>query len=214
VCNGPSLNNMDLSFLKNETTIGLNKIFLGFKQFHFYPNYYVAVNKKVLEQSHLEIKKLTCRKFLSNRCKGLFQNDYLTHVIDTSAPIARFCKDIQLGLEEGWTVTYAALQIAYFLGFKEVFIIGMDHRFSYNGAPNEENIMEHNDPNHFSSDYFAKGVSWDNPDLENSEKSYQIAKTVFEAENRKIYDATLNGSCRIFEKVDYRSLFKSILHNN
>src|SRR3546814_3009144 len=54
VANGPSLNAMDLSFLQRETVIGLNKIFHGFEKFDFYPRYYVAVNRKVLEQSRSE----------------------------------------------------------------------------------------------------------------------------------------------------------------
>ncbi|GAA0856803.1 hypothetical protein GCM10009114_20080 [Aliiglaciecola litoralis] len=193
--------------MQRETTIGLNKIFLGFKKFKFYPNYYVCVNKKVLEQAQQDIKQLTCRKFLSNRCGNLFQNDYLTHVIDTSAPSARFCKNIESNIEEGWTVTYAALQIAYYLGFKEVFIIGMDHSFQYNGAPNAESIMTQKDPNHFSDEYFAKGCTWDNPDLKNSERSYEIARQVYENSGRRIYDATVGGNCDVFEKVDYTSVF-------
>ncbi|MDO6691935.1 DUF115 domain-containing protein [Aliiglaciecola sp. 3_MG-2023] len=207
VCNGPSLNKMDLSFLKREKTIGLNKIYLGFKKFNFYSNYYVAVNKKVLEQSHREINQLTCQKFLSNRCDNLFKNDCLTHILNTKNPPTRFCKDIAFGLEEGWTVTYAALQVAFYLGFKEIFIIGMDHRFHYNGAPNAESVMTQSDPNHFSPDYFSKGCKWDNPDLENSERSYEIARQVYEQNNRRIFDATVNGNCDIFEKVNYKSVF-------
>ena len=83
VCNGPSLNNMNLSFLKSEHVIGLNKIYLGFKKYKFYPKYYVAVNEKVLRQSYQEINELTCIKFLSNRAVELFNENSLTHIIDT-----------------------------------------------------------------------------------------------------------------------------------
>lgn len=206
VCNGPSLNKMDLSFLKNETVIGLNKIYLGFKKFHFYPKYYVAVNKKVLEQSQYEIDNLTCTKFLSRRLDDQFQNDFRTHLIDTSSPKEKFSKDITKGLEEGFTVTYAALQIAYFLGFSKVIIIGMDHRFLFEGKPNESRLFVGEDQNHFCDSYFSN-KEWDNPDLENSEKFYQIAKEVFELKDREIIDATLNGACEIFQKQDYREIF-------
>ena len=154
VCNGPSLNKMDLSFLKNEICFGLNKIYLGFKKFHFYPKYYVAVNQKVLLQSVTEIKALTSVKFLSARCGDLFQQNSLTHIVDTSNPPARFCQDITNGLEEGGTVTYAALQVAFYLGLKDVIIIGMDHRFDYSGKPNQSSFLEGPDKNHFCSSYF------------------------------------------------------------
>ena len=54
------------------------------------------------------------------------------------------------GVQEGYTVTYAALQIIFYLGFKEVVIIGMDHRFTYEGEPNEERLLTERDTNHFS----------------------------------------------------------------
>jgi len=206
VCNGPSLNKMDLSFLKNEHVIGLNKIYLGFKKYRFYPKYYVAVNEKVLRQSHQEIKKLTCIKFLSARATEFFSENSLTHIIDTKNPKERFTKDLQKGLEEGWTVTYAALQVAYYLGFTKVIIIGMDHKFSFQGKPNETRFLKGDDSNHFCSTYFAN-KEWDNPDLENSEKSYQLAKDIFEKGNRQVFDATVNGACNIFDKKNYADIF-------
>lgn len=208
VANGPSLNQMDLSFLKKETVIGMNKIFLGFKKYRFYPSYYVAVNKKVLEQSAQEIKNLNCIKFIGKRAASIIPENALTYHIETQGIITRFGHDIALGVHEGWTVTYAALQIAFYLGFHEVVIIGMDHRFNYQGKPNEENILHGPDPNHFSPDYFGGGQRWDNPDLQKSEESYRIACIEFEKAGRKIIDATVGGACQIFEKQDYRKIFK------
>lgn len=207
VCNGPSLSRMDMSFLKDEVIIGLNKIYLGFKKFGFYPKYYVAVNDKVLQQSFAEIKKLTCIKFLSNRCPDLFSDNALTHIVSTDKPQQRFFTDITKGLCEGWTVTYAALQIAYYLGFEEVIIIGMDHRYEYEGQPNEARVVSGADTNHFCNSYFGYGQSWDNPDLENSEQSYRLADEMYKKNGRTIIDATLDGACTVFTKVDYRAFF-------
>lgn len=209
MANGPSLNRMDLSFLRHETVIGMNKIFLGFRKFDFYPKYYVAVNRKVLEQSADNILRLNCVKFISDRADGLIDENGLTYRINTTRAPRRFCHDISQGVHEGWTVTYAALQIAYYLGFKEVIIIGMDHRFEYTGAPNQPKQLDGPDPNHFSPDYFGHGQGWNNPDLAHSEESYCIARTEYERDGRRIIDATLCGACDIFEKADYRGLFNS-----
>ncbi len=207
VANGPSLNKMDLSFLRQQTCIGLNKIYLGFKKFGFYPRYYVCVNPTVIAQSVNEINKLNCVKFIGNRGGNVVVEDALTYGINTKQPPDRFCKDISLGVREGGTVTYAALQIAYYMGFKRVIIIGMDHNFSYEGKPNENKIMQGADPNHFIENYFGFGQSWDNPDLTKSEESYQIARDIFESEGREILDATVEGKCTVFNKVDYRDIF-------
>lgn len=207
VANGPSLNRMDLSFLRSEISIGMNKIFLGFKEFGFYPKYYVSINRKVLQQAAGEIRKLNCVKILSDRCAAEIPEDALTYHVNTRAAPARFCHDISQGIHEGWTVTYAALQVARYLGFSEVVLIGLDHRYEYNGAPNQSQRLEGPDPNHFSPDYFGGGQDWDNPDLARSEVSYRIAKAEYEAEGRRILDATVDGACTIFEKVDYKELF-------
>lgn len=206
VANGPSLNRMDLSFLRRHTVIGMNKIFLGFRKFGFYPRYYVAVNRKVLEQSAEAIRGINCVKFISDRADGLITEDALTYRINTTRAPHRFCHDIDKGVHEGWTVTYVALQIAYYLGFTEVILIGMDHRFEHAGEPNQASWLDGPDPNHFSPDYFGNGQHWDNPDLEHSEESYRIARTEFERDGRRIIDATLGGACTIFEKMDYREL--------
>lgn len=208
MANGPSLNGMDLSFLRHECVIGLNKIFLGFRRFRFYPQYYVAINRKVLEQSVDSIKALNCNKFISMRGSDLLLEDALTYHLETQNPSARFSRDIARGIHEGWTVTYAALQIAYYLGFREVVIIGMDHRYQYSGQPNESRRLDGADLNHFCPEYFGGGQHWDNPDLERSEESYRIARVEFEKEGRRILDATVGGACDVFEKIDYRQYFR------
>jgi hypothetical protein len=207
VANGPSLNAMDTTFLRHETVIGLNKIFLGFGRFGFYPRYYVAVNRKVLEQSVEQIQALNCVKFISDRGADLIPEDGLTYRINTTAAPSRFCHDIARGLHEGWTVTYAALQVAYYLGFQEVVLVGLDHRYAYTGAPNALQRLEGPDGNHFSPAYFGHGQDWNNPDLSRSEESYRIAKAEFEAAGRRILDATVDGACTIFDKADYKDLF-------
>lgn len=207
VANGPSLNRMNLGFLKKETVFGLNKIFLGIQQLYVYPRYYVAVNKRVIEQSVEQIKAMTSVKFIGCRGEEMIKEDALTYHIQTLNPPYRFCHDIVDGVHEGWTVTYAALQIAFYLGFKEVVIIGMDHRYKCKGAPNEAHILDGPDPNHFHPDYFGGGQIWDNPDLPNSEESYQIAREEYEKDGRNIVDATLDGACTVFKKADYRDIF-------
>lgn len=212
VCNGPSLNHMDLSFLRDQTVIGLNKIHLGLDLFDFQPRYLVAVNAKVVEQAAAEIAALPAIKFIGARAaKHLPEAADIFHVSVLNHPVT-FSTDICTGIREGGTVTHAALQIAYYMGFRKVVIIGMDHRFTYHGAPHEAQRMDGPDPNHFSPDYFRDQV-WDNPDLARSEASYRSAKAVYESSGRQILDATLNGECTVFEKVDYRLLFSLAPHS-
>ena len=207
IANGPSLNSTNFDLIKDKICFGLNKIFLGFKKFDFYPKYYVAVNEKVLRQSSENIKELNCVKFLSNRADDIFTENALTYILNTKAPKERFSSAIHAGLEEGWTVTYAALQVAFYMGFSKVVIVGMDHSFVYQGKPNEASVLQGEDPNHFCGDYFGGGQSWDNPDLLRSEESYSIARDMFEKNGREILDATVGGVCNIFKKTTLEAEF-------
>jgi len=204
--NGPSLNKMDLSFLENEITFGMNRIFLLFDTWKFRPTYYVSVNPLVIEQSAEEILKIDAPKFLSHKGIPFFNDPGEIHFLQ-SIPQWFFSKDPRNGICEGWTVTYVAMQLAYFMGFEEVVLIGVDHHFFTQGDPNKEVVSEGDDPNHFHPDYFGKGVRWHLPDLERSEGSYRMAKQAFEAENRRIIDATVGGKLAVFPKADYRELF-------
>lgn len=202
IANGPSLNKTDFSLLRNHVCIGLNKIFLGFKAFRFYPRYYIAVNAKVISQSQRQIRAMNCIKFLGDRGnQGTLEENALMYIINTSKPPSRFSTDFAQGIHEGSTVTYAALQLAYYMGAKEVVLVGLDHRYEYAGAPHEEKVMKGADKNHFSDRYFGYGQTWDNPSLKDSEASFAIARKMFERDERRILDCTVNGSCLIFEKA-------------
>jgi hypothetical protein len=211
VANGPSLNQMDLRHLKREHVIGLNKIHLGFPKFGFYPRYYVAVNPKVAQQSRAEIAKMNCVKFIGSRAarEAGIMEDALTYVVDVDRPPHRFCTDLAEGMHEGWTVTHAALQVAYHLGFADVVLIGLDHRYTYEGRPNEERVMAGPDLNHFSDLYFGHGQSWDNPDLARSEESFRFALEAFRQAGRTVRDATVDGACPVFPKADYQRIFNN-----
>lgn len=208
VANGPSLNGMDLGFLRRETVIGLNKIHLGLQRFGFFPRYVVAVNSKVVQQAGEQITALNCVKFIGAKAAsaGGLQEDALTYLLDTEYTAERFSTDLTQGVNEGWTVTHCALQVAYHLGFTDVLLIGLDHRYTFEGVPNEASKMDGPDPNHFTPDYFG-GLVWDNPDLDRSEESYRSALAAFSSAGRTIRDATVGGQCTVFPKVEYQSLF-------
>lgn len=209
VCNGPSLNQMDLSFLKTEYTFGLNKIFLGVRRFGFYPRYYIAVNSKVIKQAAGVIAAMPCVKFIGSAGHSSIRENALTYHLNTVGVVDRFSTDVVRGVHEGWTVTHVALQIAYYMGFKQVVIIGLDHRFEQDGTANQTVVRSGPDVNHFHPDYFADGQEWDNPDLRESEVSFSAAKELFEGNGREIIDASVGGHCTIFPKRQYQEIFVS-----
>ena len=104
-------------------------------------------------------------------------------------------------------MTYVALQAAYWMGFQEVILVGVDHRYSTAGPANAMVVSQSDDPDHFDPEYFGRGFRWQLPDLEASERSYRLARAAFEADGRRIVDATVGGQLEVFPKIDYKSLF-------
>jgi len=204
--NGPSLKQTDLSLLRNEVTFGLNRIYLLFDQLGFTTTYYVAINRLVIEQCALEIEQLFIPSFISWHSRDVINFTQKMMFIRSNGK-QHFFHNIVRGIKEGNTVTYAAMQIAYYMGFQQVILIGVDHSFTTQGKPHTTVVSEGDDPNHFHPGYFGKGFRWQLPDLEGSEAAYQVAKQVFEQSGRSIVDATIGGKLEVFPKVEYLSLF-------
>lgn len=206
--NGPSLNKMDLSLLNDYYTIGLNKIFLLFERTGLKIDYHVCINRFVIRQCSQDFLKMECPSFISYkyRNKMLRGNDKIYFVGDIHSRW-KFFEDITTGISQGSTVTYAAMQIAFYMGFKRVFLIGVDHNFARTGTPHKVETLKGDDKNHFDPEYF-KGMKWQLPDLAGSEKAYRLAKTHFEKNNRFIFDATVDGKLNVFPKIKFEEALK------
>lgn len=209
VGNGPSLNRMDLSVLNGETTFGMNRIYMGLKRFGFTPSYYVCVNDLVFDQYAGEIAALPGPKFLSWRNRRRFEDTTDTAFLRSSAPRQPFATDVCEEIWEGATVTYVALQLAYHMGFRQVVLIGVDHRFQVDGAPHAEQVAAGPDTNHFDAGYFAAGTRWNLPDLATSEMAYRQAKAAFETDGRQVIDATVDGALTVFRKAPLAEILGS-----
>jgi hypothetical protein len=205
--NGPSLRKTDLTKLKNEYTFGMNRIYLAFPEMGFPTSFFVSINDLVIEQTAADIQNLKMPKFVSWRSHQWLKPSKDLFFLYTTYTGPKFSKKATGRLWEGATVTFIALQLAYFLGFKEVVLIGVDHSFATKGKPNETVVSQGDDPNHFNSAYFGKGFRWQLPDLETSELAYRMAKVAFEKDRRKVLDATVNGNLTVFPKTDYDRLF-------
>ncbi len=202
--NGPSLRKMDLSLLNDYYTIGLNKIHLIFPRSEFRPSYHVAVNPIVVEQSRSVFERMEYPSFLPVDSHAV-NEPICDTVFYINAPESQaFSKDATQAVCQGSTVTYAAMQLAWYMGFENVYLVGVDHSFSAIGKPNETQRMGAVDPNHFDPNYFAN-QDWQLPDLMGSEFSYQMGKRNFEGSDpqRYIWDATVGGKLQVFPKLDY-----------
>jgi hypothetical protein len=200
--NGPSLRKMDLTPLNKYHTFGMNKIYLLPDIVDLGLSYYVAVNPFVIEQSISQIEDLKCPSFLSYDA-GYDKISHLEHIhfIRTGGPFT-FSEDLAGTVNEGHTVTYVAMQAAFYMGFREVILIGVDHNFTSKGDPNSTQTLRGSDENHFHPGYFS-GQKWQLPDLAASEAAYSSAKYFYERDGRRIMDATVDGKLNVFQKISF-----------
>lgn len=203
--NGPSLVRLDLSRLRDEYTFGLNRGYLLFERLGFETTFLVCVNTLVAEQFGQELQGLRCRRFISMRAQ---QYVGATAGVNYLLPLTRpqFSADVSRGIWEGSTVTYVAMQLAFHLGFTQVVLIGVDHKFHTTGPAHQTVTASTTDANHFDPDYFGPGVRWQLPNLTISENAYRMAREHFAAAGREIVDATLDGELTVFPKADYAEL--------
>lgn len=211
VCNGPSLNKVDFSLLEQAGvfTFGLNKINLLFERTSFRPSCIVSMNPYVLGQNTDFFNQTEIPLFLNSSAHQAVRfrkNVIFLHFANVSR---RFARDCTLSLCQGHTVTYAALQLAFHMGFARVALIGADHNFAIKGIPNALTVAGDTDPDHFHPGYFPSGVTWQLPDVHGIELHYELAKNTYAQYGRAIHNCTEGGILEVFERQELSEFLAS-----
>lgn len=226
--NGPSLNKHDLKLLENEYSFGVNSFYYKTRETGFRPTFYVVEDSSVMKENIEEIRNFYAPfKFFPTIYKNLHPKEPNTFFFTMNRGfyeksslnycIPRFSPDATKELYCGQSVTFINLQLAYFLGFTEVYLIGMDFDYVIPKSHKRNGdvlLSDSDDPNHFHKDYFGKGKTWKDPKLDRVKANYEIAKLAYESVGRKIFNATVGGKLEVFERIDYYSLLKGDESNN
>jgi hypothetical protein len=215
---GPSLKQHDPALLADEFTFGVNGIFLIYDWLGFEPTYYAVEDFLVYHDRFQDIKERvsasTCFFPLQFKCHGFdrpnhhYYRGLYEFAGDRDWP--EFSTDPARLLWIGGTVTYICMQLAYFMGFEEVILLGMDHSYTKPVdvvVRGNDWTSQSDDPNHFHPDYFGQGYRWHDPRTDRMELAYRKARKMFERDDRRIVNASVGGKLEVFDRVDYRTLF-------
>ncbi len=206
VCNGPSLLKTSPERLNNEITLASNNIYLieGFQ-----PTYYFVTDSLLAKDRADEINRLPWTKFYQYRLSEWLDNGYFIDITGVP-PASDFSTDFSVGAELGGTVTYFMLQAAYYFGCDPVYIIGADHSYvlkkDQHRADGAVLTSIDDDPNHFHPGYFGRGYRWHDPQMDNIERAYQVAREAYGKNGRRIYNAGVGGQLEIFDRIDFDRL--------
>ena len=192
---GPSLNKTNFDLIKNETLFGVNTFFNGVEKFNVNCKYFAVSDKIVWNTYYKQIEALNTTlfvrgKLIRNRPLKHPENAYVLR-LNTKQPMwksHKFSTNLVKGTFWGDTVVIdMCLQIAHYLGFSKVYLLGCDcdysgwHRFN---TPTSEN----------KTSFAIRG------DFSRIFESYRICKKAYEDGGREIINATVGGNLEVFKR--------------
>lgn len=221
--NGPSLTPEDLDRIKDEYSFAANRIYHIYELTKWRPSYYVCVDNNIIPFEIDNIKKKSsCPKFITYHSAkyGRVLEDNLWYIctngrfhIDPYVPEAdALSEDLSKYVTKVHTVTVTSIELAIYMGFKEIYLLGVDHNYA---KKMDSSGKIYDDPTVKSTYFQGMKDSQGKPDsgsfaVQNVEAftySYELAKKFAEEHGVKIYNATRGGKLEIFERVDIDSLF-------
>jgi hypothetical protein len=204
---GPSLNNTNLSLIKNEIIFGANTLYKGLNKFGLKCNYYGIADDLVFRNHWKAVFDLNVPVFLtstagrfyvSGKDGGKFQEyeDREIYPINwlPNKSYIEFSTNLEEGTYWGGTVIYeSGLQVCFYMGFKEVYLVGCD--CDYTGE------LERFDGSTTERRTAGAAGDWGKVFA-----GYRRAREVFEVHGRKIYNSTVGGKLEIFERIPLEAL--------
>lgn len=220
--NGPSLTTEDLELIKDEDCFACNRIYGLYKDTDWRPKYYGIQDPMVLNailesddiskginECELAFLPYNMRDSFSNILSKEKVNLFYKRYISIYTPdgthkegFIPFSEDIQSGIYDGMSILYTFMQIAIYMGYKEIYLIGVDHSYSMKNG-----VVD-------SSQSYAKGIKPIDmtkqlpPELEILEISFREAKRYAESRGVLIKNATRGGKLEVFEREDFNSVIR------
>lgn len=210
IATAPSLTLDDVNLVKGEITFSMNSCFKLFEKTDWRPTYYCILDHTVYERIKND---LDC-----SQLGEVFVNDYINWnetslnrvpVYDNWGGTSKerkmlpkrwqkkhFSTDISQKCYYGTSVMHFIMQICFYMGFKEIYLLGADCDFS--GAVKHSKLVSYKDSDKVSNppDEIFDGLMGD----------YALAKKEAECRGIKIYNATRGGKLELFDRVKLEEL--------
>lgn len=207
--NGPSLKPEDLDLIKNEISFAANRIFYIYDKTEWRPTFYCAQDADVFEDisnktEMIARESVTC--FFASYCKK-FMNSTPNNALFYYARLIgahksrKFSLDISKYVDGGGTITYAAIQLAAYMGFKDIYLLGVDHNYASNSFENGKLNAEDVKKSYFAG--MPSSIRLTKPNTDNSTISFIEAKQIADRNGFNIYNSTRGGKLEIFERVSF-----------
>lgn len=194
--NGPSLDKTPLEDLQRSyLTFGSNMIYRK----PFYPDYYCIIDEYML-RACLPLPPMDNTTLFLRAEARVLENNPIYPIV-----AGGFSLDASNFIVMGGTVTFALLQLAFYMDFDTILLVGVDHNYPKSSKNGRRLFIHHgDDPDHFTcvdgEPYFKEGVTFAPPELTGTTEAYSIAKEVFEKTGKRIVNLTPGSQLKVFEK--------------
>ena len=222
--NGPSLKKMDLSPLKDQVTFGANGVYQMFEEWGFYTTYLLFEDTEQTELRRHELHEvegpIKMAAIYNAYCFKSFKDTVFfnarrgdPYYFDDLG--IQFSRDFAHIVYLGSTITYIALQLAYYLGCNPVYLIGVDHSYgalSKQFPPGKIEVTSENydlvRQCHMNPDYYKIGDVIGVPNTKLQDEAYSLAARVYQENGREVYNVGVDSFLDVFPRADFNEIFK------
>jgi hypothetical protein len=215
VGNGASLNKTPLDLLKDDVSIGMNMVSMIFDRTPWRPDFMVVTTTALGDKRYRDLimagimeseYSFIWDEFKDDPEVGSADNIVFIPVIHTEhidyqdAKNDFWPKAIARGISKFATSTFPAIQIAVYMGFDPIYLIGVDLEWK---------VFETNDVNHFHPGYNQKSHTKERYlEIARAQKrSYEIAKHAADKAGVEIFNASVGGKLEVFPRAEFEGLF-------
>ncbi len=216
--NGPSLKAEDLDKLKGEITFAANRIFKIFPRTDWRPTYYICIDYLMYGIDYKEINHIDSKLRFVPLERALAAGEiydevtYYNRVVNCvdikDGKIVRgkefaFSDNIEDVVYGGQTVLFDAIQIAAYMGFSEIYLLGVDCGYKLEVLENGSIVENNIEKNHFDDSYDEglEGKIAVVGTLYATRLAFEKAKESCEKKGIVIRNATRGGKLEIFQRV-------------
>jgi hypothetical protein len=210
---GPSLKIEDLEMLSNDITFASNSIFNLFHKTNWRPTFFCVSDRKYFFQNVTELNNLSgFIKFFPIDLKTQIQKLDKVFFYGRVFRIGKnysFNRKPNFFIFDGSTVTFHMLQIAIYMGFKEIYLLGLDFNYSLMLNDKGEIVQNENIKDYFSDQSATRNLNI--PDIGGSLENFQAIRKYADLTGIKVYNSTRGGKLEVFNRVNFDNIFNKDL---
>ena len=217
VGNGPSLCAEDLTKLHEhgEVTFAFNRVYNIFDHTPWKPTFYISQDEKMLagcadvvDQLELENKLVPVQLKWHYNIQIHDAVYFNMNWQQKENPLDfEFSDEIAKEIFCASTGMYTAAQLAAYMGFSEIDLIGVDHHFRTSINNKGEIVIDDKVKDYFTDKYNDDKDKLYIPNTEKSKLTYVAMKRHCDQRGIQVYNATRGGKLEVFPRVEFDSLF-------